>query len=215
MKQSTLQIVNNLFHRYKELSYLKGSILSSIRIIYNTYYNDNKLLVCGNGGSASDSQHIVGELMKSFKLKRDLSDVVKEAISSDYPNDYDFLVDNLQEGLPVISLVGENSLLTAIANDISVDLIFAQQVLNYGRYGDTLLAISTSGKSKNVLYVCKIAKVLGMNVVGLSGEDGGELINLCDSIICVPSNETYIIQEYHLPIYHTICLAIENEFYGE
>lgn len=214
MKKSTLLILNKLIERYPELESCYNSINSSIIEISNCYKNNGKLLVCGNGGSASDSQHIVGELMKGFVLPRKISREIQDEIIKLYPENADYFIENLQGALNAISLVGETALTTAYANDKAPDLSFAQQVLGYGNKGDVLLAISTSGNSKNIIYAAQIAKVSGMKVISLTGKGGGKLKELSDVLINVPVDETYIIQEYHLPVYHALCLALENEFYG-
>ncbi|MGL4949014.1 MAG: D-sedoheptulose-7-phosphate isomerase [Anaeroplasmataceae bacterium] len=208
MKKSSLNFIENLIERKKELSPLKNSIIDSCEIFINTYLLSGKLLICGNGGSSADADHIVGELMKGFILERKLDSKLIEKIDDEY------ISSNLQKGLPAISLSVHNSLNTAFSNDKNPDLSFAQQVLNYGKVNDTLLCISTSGNSKNCVYAAKVAKGIGMNVVTLTGDNLSELDKLSNISIKAPSNITYIIQEYHLPIYHTICLVLENEFFG-
>lgn len=213
MKKSTEQIIDNLFERYPELK--SCPIKESVKEITSCYNRKNKLLVCGNGGSAADSLHIVGELMKGFLLPRKLDDKKQKEIKRLFPETAQYFIDNLQGTLSAISLVNETSLLTAYANDKASDLSFAQQVIGYGNKGDILIAISTSGNSKNVIYAAQIAKVQDMEVISLTGSDGGKLKEVSDILINVPSDETYIIQEYHLPIYHTICAAVENEIFAE
>jgi D-sedoheptulose 7-phosphate isomerase len=206
LKLSTIDIVDDLIKRKSELDIVcSEQIYQTIESLVDCFNNGNKLLVCGNGGSAADAQHIVGELMKPFKLKRDLR----------YSLNNWYLDKNIKGSLPVISLISENPLITAIANDMDKNLIFAQQVFGLGKENDCLLAISTSGNSKNIICACQIAKALGMKVIGLTGRIGEELKQYCDICICASADETYLIQELHLPIYHTICLAIENEIFGE
>lgn len=161
--------------------------------------------------------HIVGELMKAFKLPRKLDDFNKnfiERAEKIFPADTSYFRKNLQCALPAISLVGETALTTAVANDNAADLIFAQQVLGLGKRGDILFAISTSGNSANVLNAAKVAKILELEIIALTGKGGGKLKNISDVTICVPADKTFKIQEFHLPIYHAICLAVENEFFG-
>jgi len=213
MKKTTEQIVEKLYSRYPDLSDLP--ILEAIKEIIGCYNRENKLLICGNGGSAADALHIVGELMKGFLLSRRLDNKKQLEIREKFPDSAEYLIDNLQRTLPAISLVSETALLTAYANDKAPDLSFAQQVLGHGKFADVLIAISTSGNSNNVVYAAQIAKVQGMKIISLTGEGGGKLRGISDILINVPSNETYIIQEYHLPIYHTICAAVENEFFSE
>lgn len=215
MKTSVVKIIDNLIERYPSLDICRKDILLSVEMLINCYQNKNKLLICGNGGSASDSQHIAGELMKSFKVKRKIPIETQEQIENKFPQNSKYYIENLEEPLTAISLVGETSLITAYSNDKAPDLIFAQQVYGLGNIGDILLAISTSGNSKNVLYACEIAKIKGMKVIGLTGQSGGKMSSICDILIKTPEFETYKIQEYHLPIYHAICLALEEEFFGE
>ena len=212
MKQNTILCIEDLVSRYSVLSAYKSEILNAIEQLVKVYKNDGKLLLCGNGGSAADSIHIVGELMKSFKLHRPISQNLKEHIMT-FENGAD-LAENLQNPLSAISLVCESGLMTAFENDVNPEYVFAQQVLGYGKKGDCLLAISTSGNSKNVIYAAEVAKAMGIYVLGLTGENGGKLKNIADICIAVPETETYKIQELHLPVYHAICLALENEFFG-
>jgi D-sedoheptulose 7-phosphate isomerase len=174
-----------------------------------------KYLICGNGGSAADSDHIVGELMKGFVLKRPIEAELKMKLELSFPDEAYYFVENLQMGISAISLMSHSALTSAFSNDRASDLIFAQQVLGYGKKGDVLLAISTSGNSKNVVYAAQIAKAMGLKVVSLTGSEGGKLRKISDVLINVPEVETYKVQEYHLPIYHIICLILENEFFGE
>ena len=215
MKDKSRIFIDELINRFPPLESCDEQIGNAIDMILNAVIHKKKILVCGNGGSASDAMHIVGELMKSFNQKRDLVTEKKEKLKELYPMDAEYLIDNLQEAIPAISLVGETSLITAFSNDQAADLVFAQQVLGLGNEGDVLWAISTSGNSENVLYACKVARIKGMKIIGLSGSKGGKLGNVADITIYAPSDETYKIQEYHLPIYHAICLALENEIYGD
>ena len=179
-----------------------------------SYAAGRKLLVCGNGGSASDSEHIVGELMKEFKLKRKVYSDHAAALMEIDPELGKVLAENLQGALPAISLTGHSSLQTAFMNDAVPELVFAQQVNGYGKPGDVFLGISTSGNSKNVLYAAVNAKAKGMKVIGLTGAKENKLEKLADVCIHVPETETYKIQELHLPVYHTLCMMLENLFFG-
>jgi D-sedoheptulose 7-phosphate isomerase len=170
-------------------------------------------MVCGNGGSASDSLHIVGELMKEFAVKRPLSEDMKKALAE--AGDDGYIGANLQGALPAVSLVGVTALESAYANDAAPDLGFAQQVFGLGNRGDLLLGITTSGNSKNVIYAAKTAKAKGVKTVALTGCGGGKIKDICDCAIVAPADETYKIQEFHLPIYHTLCLVLENEFFKD
>lgn len=206
--------LETLVRRYPCLSVCSSEIEQAALLMAESYQKGNKLLVCGNGGSAADSMHIVGELMKGFVLPRKLKTDFCEELRRLCPESADYYIENLQEALPAISLVSETPLLTAYANDQAPDLIFAQQVLGYGQKGDVLLAISTSGNSKNVVNAAVVAKAKGLYVVSLTGADGGKLKSLSDVCIMAPSSITYQVQEYHLPIYHALCLVLEEMFFG-
>lgn len=213
MKESTYEIIKDLFVRYPDLCPAKKDIVAAAELMVETIKNGNKILLCGNGGSASDSLHIVGELMKEFALKRPLSEEVKAALKE--AGDDGYIGANLQGAMPAVSLVGVTALESAYANDAASDLGFAQQVLGLGNKGDLLIGITTSGNSKNVIYAAITAKAKGVKTVALTGGTGGKIKDICDCSIVVPANETYKIQEYHLPVYHNLCLALENEFFGE
>lgn len=206
--------LNLLIERYPKLEVCKEDIRKAYKLLETAYQKGRKLLVCGNGGSASDSEHIVGELMKEFKLKRKVySDhaAALKAIDSELGQ---VLADNLQGALPAISLTGHSSLQTAFMNDAVPELVFAQQVNGYGKPGDVLLGISTSGNSKNVLYAAVNAKAKDLKVIGLTGSKENQLMKYADVCIRVPETETYKIQEYHLPVYHCLCLMLEEKFFG-
>jgi D-sedoheptulose 7-phosphate isomerase len=207
-------MLDKLFLNYPVLKDCNKDISSVFELMKYTLSNKGIILTCGNGGSAADAEHIVSELMKTFKLKRPLPEELKEKLVNNYKTEGDFLANNLQCSLPAISLVSQTSLSTAIGNDVSADLIFAQQVMGYGKPGDILFAISTSGNSRNILNAIYTAKVLGMKVIGLTGRSGGKMKQYCDVAICVPADETPRIQELHLPVYHTICAMLENHFFG-
>lgn len=215
MKETTRKILNRLLERFPKLKNCEKEINNSVEMIVDCYKNNGKLLICGNGGSTSDSLHIVGELMKSFVLPRKLENEYIEKIKKIFPENAEYFIKNLQGTLPAISLVSETALMTAYSNDNSADLCFAQQVLGYGNNNDILIAISTSGNSKNVIYASQIAKIKNMKVISLTGRNGGKLKELSDININVEEQETFIIQEYHLPIYHALCLAVENEMFGD
>ena len=218
MKNSTLKKIDELIERYPALEICRDDLINAVEMICESFRNGHKLLTCGNGGSAADSMHIVGELMKGFLLKRSIKDFdsdLYEKLKKNYPQDVEYFTENLQCALPAISLVGETALTTAFANDQAADLIFAQQVLGLGREGDILLAITTSGNSINVLHAVKVAKLKNIFTIALTGRTGGKIKNLADISICVPADSAYTIQEFHLPIYHMICIAVENEFFTE
>ena len=213
MKNSTLKIIDSFIYSHENLKVCEETIKESLLILINCFKNGGKLLVCGNGGSASDSLHVAGELLKSFVLPRPIPKEDEEKIKNISENP-DYLIKNLQGSLPVISLVSEISLMTAYSNDVAADLSFAQQVYGYGAKGDVLLAISTSGNSKNVVFAAEVAKIKDLKVISLTGKSGGKLKDLSDSLLAVPESETYKVQELHLPLYHALCLALENEFFG-
>ena len=204
-----------LIERYPQLAVAKQDIINAYVILEESYANKGKLLVAGNGGSASDSEHIVGELMKEFKLKRKVYSEQADALLAIDSEMGKVLADNLQGAMPAICLVGHSSLTTAFMNDATADLIYAQQVNGYGQPGDVYLGISTSGNSKNVLYAAVAAKAKGLKVVGLTGYKESKLSRLSDVCIRVPEIETYKIQELHLPVYHCLCAVLEDKFFGE
>lgn len=193
----------DLLTRYPQLKTCEKDIEMALSLMIDTYKKGGKILVCGNGGSAADADHIVGELMKGFLKERKVTD---ERIPLE-------LREKLQGALPAISLSAHTSLMTATINDNDADMIFAQQVYGYANGNDLLIAISTSGNSKNVVNAVKLAKALGVKVIALTGETGGILKALADITICAPSTETYKIQEYHLPIYHYLCAKVEEEIF--
>ena len=190
------------------------AITNAFKMMIASFDKGGKLLVCGNGGSAADCEHIVGELMKGFYLDRKLdNNQQNQFLNERCSTSYD-LVEKLQNGLPAISLVSHSSLITAINNDIGGDMIFAQQIWSLGKAGDILLAISTSGNSVNILKAAKVAIAKKIAVIGLTGIDGGRLAVLCDELISAPSNDVAEIQEMHLPIYHAICKKLEMHYFS-
>ena len=212
MKETTKNTVGELIERYPALESCRADMDAAVAAIVECYRADGKILTCGNGGSAADAEHIVGELMKGFLKKRPLDEGMQKALREDCP-DAEYLIKNLQGTLSAISLVDQVAINTAFANDQAPDLCMAQQVLGLGKKGDVLIAISTSGNSKNVVYACEMARAKGMKTIALTGESGGKLKDFADICIRVPSDETYKIQEYHLPVYHMLCIAAEEEFF--
>ena len=207
--------IDLLCERYPSLSSIEQSIIDAYRVFENCYLNEGKLLIAGNGGSASDSEHIAGELMKSFKLNRPLNtELTSSLMSVDHVIGRD-LSASLEMPLTAIPLVAHEALTTAYCNDVNPQNVFAQQLLGFGKKGDVFLAISTSGNSSNIIKACVVAKALGIKVVGLTGASGGKLSNFSDVIIKVPESETYMVQELHLPIYHCWCLMLEEKFFGK
>ena len=209
MKDTTKAKIDYLIERYPALSICRQSLTQAVEAIIESYHQGGKLIVCGNGGSASDSEHIVGELMKGFVKKRPVTDELYAKMQAICPNEADYLRDNLQMPLPAISLM------SAFANDQAPDLAMAQQVLGLARPEDIFIGISTSGNSANVIYAIQMAKTLGTKTIGLIGNRHCRMQNLCDIVIAAPEMETYKIQELHLPIYHMLCIAVENEFFDK
>jgi len=203
-----------LISRYPSLNQCRVSIKKAYECMADSYKHGGKLLIAGNGGSAADAEHIVGELMKGFKKARNIDKELEEKILLVNEEMGQILVNKLQKTLPAIALDGHVALSTAYMNDCEPLLCFAQQINGYGRNGDVFLAISTSGTSKNILYAAVTAKAKGLKVIGLTGASESDLESLCDICIKVPEIETYVIQELHLPIYHTLCLMLEEEFFG-
>ncbi len=202
-----------LIKRYPVLEIIKDEIIDAYCVLEESYENGRKLLIAGNGGSAADAEHIVGELMKGFKKQRKISwEFAKNLMDIDSERGEE-LAEKLQNGLPAIALNNHSALSTAYLNDVEGILCFAQQVNGYGKKGDVFLGISTSGNSENVYYGAVTAKAKGMKVIGLTGKDGGKLKNISDVSIVVPESETYMIQELHLPVYHCLCLMLEDKFF--
>ena len=206
--------IDLLSERYPKLRPCEEAILQAYETLEQAYAQGRKLLVCGNGGSASDSEHIVGELMKEFKLKRKVYSGQADAMKAIDPDMGDYLANNLQGALPAIALTGHSALSTAFMNDSESVLVFAQQVNGYGKPGDVFLGISTSGNSMNVIYAAITAKARGLKVLGLTGQRESRLSRLADVCIRVPETETYKLQELHLPVYHCLCLMLEERFFG-
>lgn len=202
-----------LLSRYPILESCRNDIAEAYETIANTYKGNGKLLIAGNGGSAADAEHIVGELMKTFISPRKIDQSYAELLISVDPELGQILAQNLQGTLPAIALDGHFALTTAYINDCEPLLCFAQQVHGYGCPGDVLLAISTSGNSQNVLFAAVVAKAKGMKVVGLTGKAESKLSSLSDVCIKVPEIETYKVQELHLPVYHSLCLMLEETFF--
>lgn len=206
--------IEQLIATYPELEACASDIEAAFHVIRDCYRRGGKLLTCGNGGSAADAEHIVGELMKGYLLKRPVPEEVRAKMMVGNPEDVDYLTNHLQGGLPAISLVSQTSLISAIANDTAADMVYAQQVYVYGREGDALLGISTSGNAANVIRAMQVARSSGLHTIGLTGRTGGKLRSLCDVCIRVPTQHTPLIQERHLPIFHVLCAMLEEEFFA-
>ena len=208
-------MLNKLIERYPLAEEVKNDIEKATEAIIECFEQGGKLLLCGNGGSAADCEHVSGELMKGFLKKRPLSEEQKAEMRKRLPDIGEDILSGLQDGLPAVSLPSMLSFNTAFCNDADPVLVYAQAVLSLGRENDILFAISTSGSSQNVCAAAKTARALGLKVIGLTGQGGGELKSLADICICVPETETYIIQELHLPVYHCICAGVEKHFFSE
>ena len=213
LKQETRRRIDVFFERQNDLFGIKESILLSVRMLADAFAGGNKLLLCGNGGSCADCDHIAGELLKGFLKKRPVSDALKKELKDRYKDEGMRIAASLQCGLPAISLCTHSAAISAFANDVDPEYVFAQQVLAYGKKGDILLAISTSGNAKNVNAAVKTAKAIGLCTIALTGSIGGKLARNADLVLAAPSDETNRIQEYHLMIYHLLCAAVEEELF--
>lgn len=207
--------IDLLIERYPILEECRQSLIDAYLIMETAYEGDHKLLIAGNGGSAADSEHIAGELMKRFKTPRPVTPEMAEKLKEIDPVRGENLAKNLERGLMAIPLVAHEALSTAYINDVDGLGVFAQQLFGFGRPGDVFLGISTSGNSKNVMSATVVARALGIKVIGLTGAKGGELASVADVAVKVPETETYMIQELHLPVYHCWCLMLEDKFFGE
>jgi len=207
MKQRTKQHLESFLGRYPALVYLAGEIEKTVAMLCEAQAAGGTILVCGNGGSAADAEHMAGELLKGFVLKRPIDDKLSDLIGDKH------LAQNLQSGIRCIPLTSFPAFASAFANDCAPEVNFAQLVNTLGKSGDVLVAFSTSGNSQNVLYAATVARALGVRVVGLTGKNGGKLRGLCDVLLNAPSDVVYEVQEYHLPLYHVICLMVESELF--
>lgn len=206
--------IETLLERYPQLFPVTEEMLEAYAVLQDCYDHDGKLLIAGNGGSAADSEHIAGELMKRFQRPRPVTPEFAEQLKAVDPVRGQELAKNLERSLMAIPLVAHEALTTAYINDVDGLGVFAQQLYGFGRKGDVFLGISTSGNSKNILYAAIVARTLGIKVIGLTGKNGGELETLSDVCIHAPETETYKIQELHLPIYHCLCMMLEDHYFG-
>ncbi len=208
-------MLNELIKRYPELNPVKNDIQRAVDEIADCFEKGGKLLLCGNGGSCADCDHISGELMKGFLKKRPVSSRQKEEMKEKSPSLDDEMLSKLQCGLPAVSLASMTALNSAFCNDVEAELVYAQAVMALGKKGDILMAISTSGNSDNVCAAAEVARAIGCRTVGLTGRTGGRLREYSDICIRVPEDETFRIQELHLPVYHCICALVEDYFFKE
>jgi D-sedoheptulose 7-phosphate isomerase len=226
------KLIDQVVDRFPELSECRTSITEAYELLESVYVRSNKVLVCGNGGSAADSEHIVGELMKGFRKKRPVSGELKNRLLTGFGSQNRIenkmsagseelseigalLAENLQAPLPAVALTGHPSLTTAYVNDVKPELVFAQQLLGFGKPGDCLIGISTSGNSKNVVNAVYLARALDIRTIALTGGNGGKLGALADICICVPETTVHLVQELHMPVYHTLCAMLEDRFFEE
>lgn len=210
MKQSTEYIFQKYRDKHAFMEELEAPLREAVELLVDAYRGGGKLLVCGNGGSSADADHIVGELMKAFRIRRPLDEKTRAELSG-----VGQLADKLEGALPAINLSAHTALVTAQSNDVGADYVYAQQVIGYGRPGDVLLGISTSGNSQNILYAAEAAWAKGMKTVAMTGRDGGKMKECFDILLCAPEDNTEDIQDVHSTLYHILCAALENEFWGE
>lgn len=207
--------IDLLIRRYPRLEVCREDIISGYQMLEECYRSGGKLLIAGNGGSAADAEHIAGELMKRFKIKRPVSAEFAEKLAAVDPVRGADLAKKLECTLMAIPLVAHEALTTAYINDVDGLGVFAQQLFGYGKAGDVFLGISTSGNSENILSATVVARAMGIKVLGLTGQSGGALAKAADAAVQVPETETYMIQELHLPVYHCWCLMLEDRFFGK
>jgi D-sedoheptulose 7-phosphate isomerase len=213
MKERTKQRMEDFFNLHSDLCAIKEDILNVCETLLNVYRNGGKVLICGNGGSCADGDHIVGELMKGFLLKRSLSQPIKDQFMRCYGEEGAWIAEKLQCGLPAISLNAHAALISAFSNDVDAGLVYAQQVVGFAVKGDAVIGISTSGNAANVKYALMAAKAVGAVSIALTGRDGGEIAKIAQCSVIVPAQETFQIQESHLSIYHFVSAYIESEFF--
>lgn len=215
LEKRLMKHIDLLVERYPKMENVKQDIVDAYLVMEECYEHDGKLLIAGNGGSAADSEHIAGELMKRFKTPRPVPAEFAKKLKEIDSVRGEGLAKNLERGLMAVPLVAHEALTTAYINDVDGLGVFAQQLYGFGRPGDVFLGISTSGNSKNVMSATVVARALGIKVIGLTGAKGGELAEIADVAIKVPETETYMIQELHLPVYHCLCLMLEDRFFGK
>lgn len=213
MKEITQNFIHDFFERHTDLISLKEQILQACDMVKTAFLNGNKLLLCGNGGSCADCDHIAGEFLKGFLLKRPVPAEIQNAMTEKYGELGAEIAGKLQMGLPTVSLVTHSAAISAFENDVDPELIYAQQVLAYGKPGDVLIGISTSGGANNVAAAVMTANSIGVKTIGLTGKDGGKLARLADLALIMPKCDTYRIQEDHLAVYHLLCAVVEYEIF--
>ena len=207
--------MKELFQRYPALVSCEESLNAALSAMEKTYRNGGTILLCGNGGSCADCDHIVGELMKGFLSLRPMDDATKRALTERCTEDGAKMAERLQRGIPAISLAAHAGVMTAFSNDVDPDLVYAQLVYAFARPHDLVMGISTSGNSKNVVAALKMAAAMGLSNVGLTGGKDCAMDSICDVTVKAPETETFKVQEYHLPIYHYLCAALEETLFGK
>jgi D-sedoheptulose 7-phosphate isomerase len=207
--------IEELLARLPQFCGLHAELYAALALLERCVRTRNKILCCGNGGSAADADHITAELMKGFAFRRPVERAFADALQAHFPGAADSLLAALESPIAAIALPGQVALLTAYSNDVDFQFAFAQQVYGLGRPGDVLLALSTSGNSPNILHACQVARVQGLSVIGLTGQSGGLLHVLCDVALRVPATRTHLIQELHLPLYHALCMALEERLFAQ
>ena len=207
-------MIEGLLNSYPSLACIKKEIETAAEVLINGFRNGKKLLLCGNGGSCADCEHIVGELMKGFLSKRPLTEAQKADMKANCPEINDAYLSCLQRAAPAISLPSFTALNTAFCNDVEPRLVFAQSLMGLGQTDDMIICISTSGNSENIVAAAMTAKAIGLKTIALTGKSGGKLKELCNICICVPETETFRVQELHLPIYHYLCATVEQFLFG-
>ena len=206
-------MLNELLKRYPCLESAREDIVKAENTLITAFKSGNKLLICGNGGSCADCEHIAGELMKGFLSKRPLAEEQKAKMKANCPEIGEKYLSLLQRAVPAIALPSFTALNTAFCNDVEPEFVFAQGLMGLGKKDDILLCISTSGNSKNVVAAALTAKALGIKTIGLTSKTGGKLKSICDICVCVPETETFKVQELHLPVYHYLCARVEKAIF--
>lgn len=214
MKERTIQFIHEFFQRHEDLIPLREDILQAGQMLIEAFEGGNQVLMCGNGGSCADCDHIAGEFLKGFLLKRPVPQEIRKVFEEKYGVEGLEIAGKLQQGLPAISLNTHSAAISAFANDVDPELVYAQQVLAYGKPGDVLIGISTSGNAANVAVAVMTANSIGVHTIGLTGKDGGKLAKLSDLALIMPQMETYRIQEDHLAVYHLLCAMAEYELFN-
>lgn len=215
MKETAMTMIEDFFARHEDWNALRPAVEEAAALWIGTFRTGHKMLLCGNGGSCADCGHIAGELMKGFLRRRPMNEAFCKQMEALYGCKGSTLAKKLQQGLPAIDLTAHGAVISAFANDVDAELVYAQQVVGYGQPGDLLLAISTSGNAANVNAAVQTARAQGLRTMGLTGRDGGKLKENCEFSLIAPARETYLIQEMHIAIYHLLCAVTEAELFAQ